>query len=80
MGSFLTLTHLLTEEDYKHLVQKRGHRERRDVGYKLYFDPRQSYYVITYTDETGKTEVIAICLGTHLSYDLYDTVVRKWEE
>jgi hypothetical protein len=72
MQPFWPPSRMLTEADYQVLVHKRGPAGHYDVGYKLYFHPRQSYYLLTYTHKTGKTEVITIFRDARLAYDLYD--------
>ena len=77
MQPFWTPSRLLTKEDYQDLVLKRGPAGHYDVGYKLYFHHRQSYYVLAYTNKTGKTEVVTICLGARLAYDLYNLCIKE---
>jgi hypothetical protein len=72
MQPFLPPSRILTKADYQHFVHKRGPAGHHDVGYKLYYHSGQAYYLLTYTDKTGKTEVIATCHNTRLADDLYD--------
>jgi hypothetical protein len=77
MQPFVPPSRILTEEDYQHLVHKRGAPGHLDVGYKLYYHSRQSYYILTYTGKTGKTEVVATCHNARLAYDLYDLLYNE---